>query len=206
MLAGKRWRIIEIIEIQKRVIVAPAPGRKVRPFTSDSSREIHTCVLRKMKTILQGDEEPTYLDPTSKVLLRAARKTWRAVGLDRSDILTGSQKIEWFPWVGTRTRRTLLLLAQSAGIRAEKDGRNLSITYHVTSPDEFYLHLEKVVAAPAEAITLAKLMTARERFVEKFDDFVPEDLLDEANSHGRLDISGAVLACKTVIDRVVPQF
>jgi hypothetical protein len=95
--------------------------------------------------------------------------------------------------------RTLLLLAQSEGIRAEPDRHYLSITYHVTSPDEFYMHLEKVATAPAEAITLAKLMTARERFVEKFDVFVPEQLLDEANARSRLDLAGALEVCQAAL-------
>jgi hypothetical protein len=39
--------------------------------------------------------------------------------------------------------------------------------------------------------------------VEKFDDFAPEHLLDEANAKGRLDISGAVEACKYVLERSI---
>jgi hypothetical protein len=35
--------------------------------------------------------------------------------------------------------------------------------------------------------------------VEKFDDFTPEQLLDEANARSRLDISGAVEACATIL-------
>jgi hypothetical protein len=35
---------------------------------------------------------------------------------------------------------------------------------------------------------------------EKYDDFAPEQLLDEANAQSRLDISGALSACKTVLN------
>ena len=101
---------------------------------------------------------------------------------------------------------TLSLLAESANISHELDEEStpLSITYHLSSPDSFYAHLHQICTTKPDAVALARLLPIKA--FEKFDDFVPEDLLDEANSQGRLDISGAVLACKTVIDRVVPEF
>jgi len=35
--------------------------------------------------------------------------------------------------------------------------------------------------------------------IEKYDDFAPEPLLDEANAKSRLDVSGAVEAVKIII-------
>jgi len=194
MLAGKRWRVVEIATNQKLVLVVLSPGRKVLRFPS-SAGEIHTRVVREMKTVLMNDDEPPYLDQNSKLLLRAARHTARVVGLDKSDVVLGRQKIQWFPWVGTRALRTLSLLAKTAKISHEID--HLSITYQLSSPEDFLTHLREITTSKTDAITLARLMPVKA--TEKFDGFAPEALLDEANARSQLEISGSIECCKTIL-------
>ena len=50
----------------------------------------------------------------------------------------------------------------------------------------------------SDAVALARLMPIKN--VEKFDEFAPEQLLDEANAKSRLDIPGEVLASKTILN------
>jgi hypothetical protein len=124
-------------------------------------------------------------------LLRAARQTARVVSLGKGDVIFGRQKIQWFPWVGTRALLTLSLFAKSAKIVHETD--QLSITYQLSSQEEFFAHLREVTNSQSDAVALARLMPVKA--VEKFDEFVPERLLDEANALSRLDISGAAESC-----------
>ena len=63
----------------------------------------------------------------------------------------------------------------------------LSITYHLSSPEEFRAHLREITKSQPDAVALARLMP--NKAVEKFDDFAPEQLLDEANARSRLDVS-----------------
>lgn len=196
LLAGKRWRVEEIIPTQKLVLVVLSPAGKVPPFQGLVA-EIHTVVIREMKSVLMDSNEPPYLDSNSKLLLRAARQTARAVKLDKNDIICGKQRIQWFPWVGTRALLTLSLLAKSAKIPHETD--RLSITYHLVSLEEFFAHLQNITRSKVDAIALARLIPVKA--TDKFDGFVPEQLLDEANARNRLEISGAVEACKTAINK-----
>ena len=137
ILAGKRWRVEEILPDQKLVFVVFSPGGKAPPFQGGAG-EIHTRVVREMKTVLLGDDEPAYLDENSKLLLRAARRTARVVRLGERDIIVGRQSVQWFPWVGTRALLTLSLLAKSARIAHEID--RLSITYQFPSLEAFLAH------------------------------------------------------------------
>jgi ATP-dependent Lhr-like helicase len=194
LLAGKRWQVREIIFAKKLVLVSLSPGKKPTPFPG-SSGEMHTRVIREMKKVLLSSDEPAYLDQGSKTLLRAARQTAFIVRLDATDVVFGRQNIQWFPWVGTRTMRTLSLLARSAKIAHETD--LLSITYHLSSPEEFHTHLREVSKSQPDAVALARLMP--NKAIEKFDDFVPEPLLDEANSRSRLNVSEAYEAAATVV-------
>jgi hypothetical protein len=61
----------------------------------------------------------------------------------------------------------------------------ISITYHLSSQEEFFAHLREITTSQSDAIVLAHLMPVKA--VEKYDDFVPEPLLDEANARSRLN-------------------
>jgi len=137
---------------------------------------------------------PTYLDENSQLLLKAARHTARAVGLNKSNVILGRQNIQWFPWVGTRALLTLSLFAKSAKIAHEID--RLSITYQLSSQEEFLAHLREVATSPIDGVAIARLLPIKA--VEKYDDFISEQLLDEANARNRLDILCAVEACKSI--------
>jgi hypothetical protein len=147
--------------------------------------------MQEMKKVLMDNDAPAYLDPNSKTLLRAARQTACIVRLDTTDVVFNRQNIQWFPWVGTRAMRTLSLFASSAKIKCDTD--KLSITYQLSSPEEFYAHLREITKSNTDAVALARLMP--NKTVEKFDEFAPEQLLDEANAKSRLDVPEARDAC-----------
>jgi ATP-dependent Lhr-like helicase len=190
MLDGKRWLVTEIIFDKKLVLVVNSPGKKLTRFGS-AFGEIHTRVMQEMKKVLIDNDDPAYLDPNSKTLLRAARQTACIVRLDTTDVVFNRQNIQWFPWVGTRAMRTLSLFASSAKIKCDTD--KLSITYQLSSPEEFYAHLREITKSNTDAVALARLMP--NKTVEKFDEFAPEQLLDEANAKSRLDVPEARDAC-----------
>ena len=196
LLAGKRWQVREIILEKKLVLVVASQGRKPTPFPG-AGGEIHTRIMREIKAVLLDNDEPAYLDTSSKKLLRAARHTARVVSLDKTDVVIGRQSIQWFPWVGTRAMLTLSLLASCAKIAHERDKDDLSITYYLSSSDEFYTHLREIAKSQPDPVALARLMPIKAE--EKFDAFAPEELLDEANAKRRLDIQGALLACETAL-------
>jgi ATP-dependent Lhr-like helicase len=195
ILAGKRWRVEEILPNQKLALVVLSPGGKAPPFQGGGG-EIHTRVVREMKAVLLGEDEPAYLDQNSKLLLRAARRTARAVGLAEKDIIAGRQGLQWFPWVGTRALLTLSLFAKSAKIIHEAD--RLSISYQLPTADGLRDHLRQIAASRPSADELASLIPVKA--VEKFDDFAPEALLNAANACNRLAIEEAVEACQSILD------
>jgi ATP-dependent helicase Lhr and Lhr-like helicase len=193
LLGGKRWRVGEIMFDQKLVIVTLSHGKKP-PMFFPSDAEIHTRVLQEVKAVLLNQDEPAYVDQKSQFLLRAARQTAAIASLDKTDVVFGQQTIQWFPWVGTRTLRTLSLLAKSSKIATDID--QISITYHLSSPDAFIAHVRATANSQPDSIALARLMPIK--MVEKFDDFVPEPLLDRANAQSRLDVAGALEACRVL--------
>jgi ATP-dependent Lhr-like helicase len=194
LLDGKRWQVNETFADKKLVLVSLSPGKKPTLFRS-SGAEVHTHVVREMKMVLLSADEPAYLDGSSKILLRAARQMAHVVSLDKTDIVFGNYSIQWYPWVGTRTLRTLSLLAKSAKIVHEID--QLSITYRLPSPGEFFAHLRAVTSSQPDAVALAKLI--HNKAVEKFDCFAAEEILEEANARSRLNVPEALEACELLL-------
>jgi ATP-dependent Lhr-like helicase len=199
ILAGKRWRVEEILPDQKLVLVVLSPGGKAPPFQG-ASGEIHSRVIKEMKAVLLDEDEPSYIDPQSRFLLRAARKMARTIGLVERDVVMGKQTIQWFPWVGTRALLTLSLFAKASKISHESD--RLSITYQFLSLEGFRQHLLQITSSASDSLALARLMPIKA--VEKFDEFVPESLLDEANARSRLAIGEAreaAVACAQMLSQ-----
>jgi hypothetical protein len=96
-------------------------------------------------------------------------------------------RVQWFPWVGSRALTTLRVYAAAQGIAHEVD--KLSISYKVDTLAAFFDHLKTITQSTASASELAAF--APVRAIQKFDEFLPGDLLNAAYGHDYLDLSEA---------------
>ncbi|MEW6306606.1 MAG: DEAD/DEAH box helicase [Verrucomicrobiota bacterium] len=186
VLAGKRWLVDEVDASSKTVWVSPAKGGKIPVFLGNGG-ELHTRIVREMRAVLLDDEEPSYLDEPAHDLLVAARHVARAVGLERSNLLTTPGGVRWFPWVGTRCLRTLALLTEANRVTGETD--RLSLWLPLAGRSEFRDLLERCVARQYEPLELGAKVTPRA--VEKFDEYLPDHLLNQACAVERLALDEA---------------
>ena len=191
VLAGKRWLVQEIDGPSKTVWVSPAQGGKVPIFLGNGG-ELHTRVVQEMKAVLLGDDEPPYLDSPARELLAAARHVARIVGLDKSDLLAAPGSLRWFPWVGTRCLRTLSILAELNDVTCETD--RLSIWLPLPNPDDFLDFRRRILSSNSDPTALGSRVTPR--VVEKFDEFLPDDLLTKACATERLAIQEAIASVR----------
>ncbi len=194
VLAGKRWLVQEIDAPSKTVWVAPAKGGKVPVFLGNGG-ELHTRVVQEMKAVLLGTDEPPYLDTPARELLSAARHVARIVGLDKSGLLTAPGGARWFPWVGTRCLRTLSILAEINGVACETD--RLSIWLPLPSHGEFLEFWQRLLNAKLNPLDLGARVTPRA--VEKFDEFLPDDLLTKASATERLALQEAIATIEAAL-------
>lgn len=192
VLAGKRWLVQEIDAASKTVWVSPAKGGKIPVFLGNGG-ELHTRVVQEMKVVLLGTDEPPYLDTPARELLSAARHVACIIGLGKSDLLPASGGLRWFPWVGTRCLRTLSILAELNGVTCETD--RLSLWLPLPSHVEFLNFLQPLLSANFDPQDLGSRVTPR--VVEKFDEFLPDDLLTRACATERLALQEALIAIKT---------
>lgn len=195
VLAGRRWVVEEVDGGTKTVWVSPARGGKVPLFLGNGG-DLHDRVVGEMKSVLMSEDEPGYLDDASRELLRASRAVARKVGLHHLDILATPGGIRWFPWVGTRCLRTLSILADINGVACETD--RISLWLALSDEREFRAFWSRVLANPPSTISLGEKVTPRA--IEKFDEFLPENLLVRSCADERLAIPEAMVVIRGVLD------
>lgn len=198
ILAGKRWSVKEIDVLSKTVWVFPSQGGKVPTFLGNGG-ELHTRVAQEMKTVLLSKEEPPYLDQNALLLLKASRHVAENIGLHESDIVISPGGVRWFPWVGTRCLRTIAVLAQLSGVACDTD--RVSIWFAVEDRQQFFEVLRELTNHRDRQL-IGNLVSPRA--VEKFDEFLPEDLLTEACVHERLALSEASQVIHATLEKARP--
>jgi ATP-dependent Lhr-like helicase len=200
LLNGRRWTVDAIAWKSKSIWVSPTV-RKQAPVFLGAGGEIDDRVFQEMRDILLGEEEPEWLDANSLDLLRSARETASRAGLLEGDLLYLDDAIQWFPWMGTRTMRTLELWAQHEGLNSTTD--LLSLSFEGVSPEDLERHLIRLADGEPNAVELADLMPNKR--VERFDQYVVEVLLDKANSKCRLDLASAAKAARRSLNKPRPD-
>jgi ATP-dependent Lhr-like helicase len=185
ILAGRRWRIIEVDTQRRELSVRPAKGGKP-PLYGGDARLPADGVVQEMRRVWEGLSMPTYLDHTAKQLLTEARTTYDRLGLRNASIALHEGHLLIFPWVGEKKQHALLM----ALTLAELEPVAIGVAVSVDSAKQQMLvsTLTKLAKAPPpNAVTLAVLVKNKE--VEKFDSFLGKDLLTVAWAKDRLDTS-----------------
>ena len=118
IFSGRRWRIRSIHDRDKVIEVErDATGRPPRG-TTDPFGIIDDTVVRRMRTILEGDEIPRYLDREAADLLSEGRRSHRRLGLASSRIVElGSGHYLIATWSGTIRTTSFALILQSHGFK-----------------------------------------------------------------------------------------
>jgi ATP-dependent helicase Lhr and Lhr-like helicase len=189
LLAGRRWRVNVIDHNSKRVVVVPAKGWK-QPHFAGGIGGIHSRVTQQMQRVLRGDDGYPFLNTFAVQLLTEARQAFSRAGLDTRDTVIGLSGIEWFPWCGSRVLLTLELAAKADGLKTERD--DLRLRYEKLTPADFVAHRARIASGAFSAEQLVMLAADLER--DRFDEYVPESLLQRAFVTEVLDMPGASAA------------
>ncbi len=183
---------MEELDIARRLIYVKAVKGKMEISWPGDYGEIHTKILERMKKVLAEDVVYPYLKPNAAHRLDVVRKLARNTGLcSHSLIHLGGYSWCLFPWLGTRSFRTLrkFIAANSAKFRIsniEFEGCNY-IKFKMESGDgyEFIRVLNEIMER--DGIDKSKLVNSNEMPVfEKYDDFIPSELLRRQYAEDKL--------------------
>ncbi len=195
-LAGRVWEVLELDTKRRLVYVKGVEGKMEVSWPGDYG-EIHTRILERMKRVLEEDTVYPYLKENAVRRLDAARQTARNTGMLRHSLVhLGGYSWCLFPWLGTRSFRTFRkILASKApefGIsNIEFEGCNY-ITFRMERGNDYQLISCLAELIRREAISPLSLVSPKELPVfEKYDDYIPAELLRYAYAEDRLNLAEA---------------
>ncbi|HBJ18466.1 MAG TPA: ATP-dependent helicase [Clostridiales bacterium] len=189
-LAGRVWEVTETDLSRKLIFVKAVEGKMEISWPGDSG-EIHTKLLLKMREILAGEKVYPFLGENAAARLAHARRVAKIAHMDtRLVVPLGGQSYVLFPWLGTRSFRTARRLLQKyAGELGLSDIESVGCCYitfkakgdGTTLPERIRGILSR------DGLDTATLVFDGECPVfDKYDDFIPPELLREAYAVDRL--------------------
>lgn len=190
-LAGRVWEVREVDIPRKLIFVKSIEGKMEVSWPGDSG-EIHTRLLEKMREILLSDKEYSYLGDNARARLATARRVARNAGIDRrSVVFLGGQSHVLFPWLGTRafrtTRRLMQKYSSELGIYDIQSEGCYYITFKTGAGDRIPLDEMIRNIIERDGLDTHELVGAGEFPVfDKFDEFIPRELLADAYAEDRL--------------------
>ena len=196
-LAGRVWEVEELDVARKLIYVKEVKGKMEISWPGDYG-EIHTRILERMKQVLEEDTVYPYLKKNARKRLDVARRVARNTGmLKKSIVHLGGYTWCLFPWLGTRSFRTLRKFIAKNGAKFRISGMEYEgccyMTFKMERGDgrELISYLSK--KASSEGIDKSVLVAPSECPVfEKYDDFIPSELLRDAYMADRLRTDEAV--------------
>ena len=190
-LAGRVWEVKEI-DVQRRLIFVKHVDGKMEVSWPGDSGEIHTKILLAMRDVLFNNKEYAFLGDNAKERLENARRVAENAKMrDNLLVYLGGQSYCLFPWLGTRPFRTLRRFLQK-----------YSSELGISDIQSEYCHYIKFKAnedagksllfairsiIDRDGIETRELVRDGEcPIFDKYDEFIPPELLREAYAKDRL--------------------
>ncbi len=193
-LAGRTWLVLEVNRKSKTVYVQPTVGSVVVPRQGRGDSTIHTRVLQRMRQALLEDTCYPYLQPKAQQRLNRIRRTVQQEGLETDFVLPleGNAAVV-FPWMGAIAFRTLERYLTWVCKEALELRRIIAV-----APYYFIVQLGKstveqlryeISSIREQRLQLENLLGEEEvPQLQKYDEFIPADLLRQAFMADCLDL------------------
>ena len=193
-IAGRVW-VVEEVDHKKREVYCTLVKGNIPAYFGDVAGDIHTRILERMCGVLREEKSYPYLMRHAVGRLADARENFAKSGMAEHPLIhLGGNMWALFPWLGSYAFLALerflkLRCARRLGLRGLSPSRPYYLQFTMQASEaEFY----RIVAEEAaEEIDPLELVYPREVPVfEKYDEYVPEELIRKGFAHGVLDIDG----------------
>lgn len=184
---GQRWQVVEVDTATKTILLIAAKELGVPPFEG-SVGLIHDRVRQEMFHIYTSTEVPIYLDAVARELLAEGRANFARYELDRKFLIEYRNDTILFCWRSDRVLNTIAAQLRIAGYDVALEDH--AVTIQNVSPEQIAEAIRQLAAqGPADALTLISEHTSL--LPEKYDQYLPESLLQAQIAIRSLDVQGA---------------
>jgi ATP-dependent Lhr-like helicase len=197
-LGGRGWEVEGVDEQRLRIYVRPSQRRGLPKFVGQAG-SVHDRVITMMHKILEEDTPVPFLDAAAFDALTSARAYFKHLQLSTTQFLVCDGSVVLWPWCGTRVRETLLWVLR--GAEFEVNDRQLSLVISGQTAETVKDALRKSVNSLRETIEEGLgQVPAKLLWREKYDGWLPGDLLVHQLIEDHLDLSGAKMVIQKLLE------
>ena len=193
-IAGRVW-IVDDVDHKKREVFCTLVKGNIPAYFGDVAGDIHTRILERMYQVLEEEKSYPYLMSHAVYRLREARETFRKSGMKEHPLIhLGGNMWALFPWLGSYAFLALerflkIRCARRLGLKGLNPSRPyyMQFTMKVTEKEFFEIITEEA----EKGIDPMELLYPNENPVfEKYDMYVPQELVRKGFAFGVLDVEG----------------
>lgn len=189
LFAGKTWLVEEIQEREKIIYVRRAGGGTPPTFSGGGGR-VHSRVRSRMRELLEGQNELTFLDPTAQRFLAEARSSYSMLELAGKVVHNlGSQSLI-LTWLGDSGNEALACYLRFCGLDAAPAGPGVEVLMGGRTVEQLEELLGKLAASTWPGLD-ELLNGAMNLEREKWDRLLPKELLGKSYASLNLDLDEA---------------
>ena len=193
-IAGHVWRVLEVDRKHHLVYCEMVKGN-VPAYFGECPGDIHTHILRRMRQVLREELLPPYLMKNAVARLTQARSTARH-SRTAEDVLIplGGEMYALLPWLGSYAFLALerflrIRCGTRIGLRGFESMRPYFMQFTMkASPAEFFAVLAEEAAQEFDPMEL--LYPDEVPIFDKYDEFLPTELVRRGFAHGVMDVKG----------------
>ena len=193
-IAGCCWIVEEVDWKRHSVFVTQVKGR-VPAYFGECPGDINTHVLERMRRVLQEHQTYPYLMTNARARLTQARHTAELSGAATKPLVNlGGETWVLFPWLGSYAflaleRLLKIKCAGELGLKGLDSSRPYFMQFTMKADADTFF---EVVAAEAEADfdPIELVYPGEVPYFDRYDEFVPEELVRKGFAEGVLDIKG----------------
>ena len=203
-LAGRVWEVLEL-DAQRRLVYVKSVEGKMEVSWPGEYGEIHTRILERMKQVLVEDTVYPYLKDNAKRRLEIARRVAKNARMTEMPIVhLGGFTWCMFPWLGTRSfralRKTLGALSRDFGISGIDYEGCYYLKFRMERGNPY--DLLNCLRSELTAFSVSPQMLIRDSELpvfEKYDRYVPAELLRSAYATDKLNVSEAQIRIEELL-------
>lgn len=193
-IAGHVW-VVEEVDHKRHLVYCEMIKGRVPAYFGDCPGDINTKILERMRQVLCEDTVYPYLMKNAVARLEVARHSAKNSGFtDEPLINIGGDMWCLFPWLGSYAflaaeRFIKLKCAPLLGLKGMNSSRPYFIQFTMKADkSEFFRVVTEMARQPIEPMEL--VYPKEIPYFEKYDEFIPVELIKKGFAYGILDIEG----------------
>ena len=193
-IAGHVWEVLDV-DHKRHLVYCRQVNGSIPAYFGQCPGDLHTKILQRMRKVLQEDKQYPYLMKNAVARLAQARYTAEHSGAAGTPLINlGGNMWSLLPWVGTYAflameRFLKIKFGDRLGLKNFDSARPYYMQFTMkVSEAEFYRILREEIQKPIDPLEL--VYPKELPLFDKYDEYLPEELVRKGFALGVLDLEG----------------